>query len=801
MKKRICRTTALVNGLLTIGMVWAGDDIPNSVGTSESQLAPPHQATIESPTETSDVVMEEGHKAVACLAPSASMAGAADHGASLEPPTAQAPPDEESDEPVVTWPPQVVAETVEVHATLKVHATRPDDRSDQLPASIAVITGRQIELTEPAGSLPDALEGLPGVMVQKTARGFGSPYIRGFTGFRTLTLFDGVRVNNATWREGPNQYLGGLDSYGIEQVEVLRGPGSVSRGSDAIGGTIQIVPNTPAHRPGGGAGVTLAGRAGTADAAVASHVEAHLGGARWGASIGATFRDLGDLRGGSEVGDNPATGYAERGLRAAAAFRLGNNDSLTVGGFDFQQRDVPRAHRTVYRRQWEGIPEGSMAPGSGDDLVHEFDMGHALFYARWERVPDAPWLRNLRVTVSRQEVTEDRRRVKLSEAWDLTGLAVSSWGIDVQATSTLGRAELVWGIETQRDTVDSYRTSFDAAGTITGRGIQGPVGDDADYDSRGAYGQATVVVAAGGRLVLGARYSRHAADARRVEDPATGAPFATDGEWHAATGEIRYLQPLGDSGTSAYVAVAQGFRAPNLSDLTTLDLTEKGYFEVPSPALAAEAFVTYEVGVKGAGQGWSLQGALFSTHIADMIDRYPSGTRTPNGDLIIHKANVSDGRILGWEAETRLRLARSVSAAAWAFQTRGDATTYVNSSNEGASVLVLAERPVSRIPPLTGGASVRYRPADSHWWVEAEVVAAARQDRLAPKDELDTTRIPPGGTPGYVVGNLRGGFRISAQLEATACLLNVTNEDYRIHGSGINEPGFGVVLGLLLNLR
>jgi hypothetical protein len=34
-------------------------------------------------------------------------------------------------------------------------------------------------------TLPEALAELPGVMVQKTARGQGSPFIRGFTGFRT----------------------------------------------------------------------------------------------------------------------------------------------------------------------------------------------------------------------------------------------------------------------------------------------------------------------------------------------------------------------------------------------------------------------------------------------------------------------------------------------------------------------------------------------------------------------------------------------------------------------------------------
>lgn len=45
-----------------------------------------------------------------------------------------------------------------------------------------------------------------------------------------------------------------------------------------------------------------------------------------------------------------------------------------------------------------------------------------------------------------------------------------------------------------------------------------------------------------------------------------------------------------------------------------------------------------------------------------------------------------------------------------------------------------------------------------------------------------------------VVANLRSGIRVLEGLEMTLGLLNVTDEDYRIHGSGINEPGFGVVL-------
>jgi hemoglobin/transferrin/lactoferrin receptor protein len=49
-------------------------------------------------------------------------------------------------------------------------------------------------------TLPEALGELPGVMVQKTAHGHGSPYIRFLTFFRNLLLFDGIRFKNSIFR-------------------------------------------------------------------------------------------------------------------------------------------------------------------------------------------------------------------------------------------------------------------------------------------------------------------------------------------------------------------------------------------------------------------------------------------------------------------------------------------------------------------------------------------------------------------------------------------------------------------------
>jgi hemoglobin/transferrin/lactoferrin receptor protein len=80
--------------------------------------------------------------------------------------------------------------------------------------------------------------------------------------------------------------------------------------------------------------------------------------------------------------------------------------------------------------------------------------------------------------------------------------------------------------------------------------------------------------------------------------------------------------------------------------------------------------------------------------------------------------------------------------------------------------------------------------------MEALVTVAASQDELSARDVADTQRIPPGGTPGYEVLTVRGGLKLRDALAVTAALENALDEDYRIHGSGVNEPGRNLVVGV-----
>jgi outer membrane cobalamin receptor len=121
-----------------------------------------------------------------------------------------------------------------------VRAGRDDGVSEE--RAHGTVSRSEIERRQPR-SAPDALRYESGVFVQQSAHGQGSAFIRGLTGQQTLLLFDGIRVNNSTYRQGPNQYFFTIDSRTIDSIEILRGGGSTRYGSDALGGVIAALPD------------------------------------------------------------------------------------------------------------------------------------------------------------------------------------------------------------------------------------------------------------------------------------------------------------------------------------------------------------------------------------------------------------------------------------------------------------------------------------------------------------------------------------------------------------------------------
>ena len=94
--------------------------------------------------------------------------------------------------------------------------------------------------------------------------------------------------------------------------------------------------------------------------------------------------------------------------------------------------------------------------------------------------------------------------------------------------------------------------------------------------------------------------------------------------------------------------------------------------------------------------------------------------------------------------------------------------------------------------PPTAQVGVRWQPG--RYWGEVVGDLAEKADRLSADDQRDTQRIPAGGTPGYAVCHVRTGAEITRNLELSVAVENIFDADYRIHGSGVNEPGRNLIV-------
>ena len=97
---------------------------------------------------------------------------------------------------------------------------------------------KQIQ-NEGAINLSDALATNPGVSVVSTGVSIGKPVIRGLSGNRVLTYAQGIRLENQQFGE---EHGLGLNSNGQESVEIIKGPASLLYGSDAMGGVLYFNP-------------------------------------------------------------------------------------------------------------------------------------------------------------------------------------------------------------------------------------------------------------------------------------------------------------------------------------------------------------------------------------------------------------------------------------------------------------------------------------------------------------------------------------------------------------------------------
>ncbi|MGB1262873.1 MAG: TonB-dependent receptor plug domain-containing protein [Cognaticolwellia sp.] len=673
-------------------------------------------------------------------------------------------------------------------------ANTVDLESNDEPAEIITITAERLavsELLSPYSTsliyqdeltnkgirtTVDALADISGIFLQKTAHGQGSPYIRGFTGFRNVFLMDGIRLNNSVFREGPNQYWNTVDPYSVAKFEVVKGPTSVVYGSDAIGGTVNAISKLQVlddfdSQPTS----SLLYRGATAEqsnvirASFSNKLTEYSG-----LSIGVSGKDYGNLIAGGSTNEQANTSYDEFNVDFKWLMALSDDVQLTTAYFKTKQNDVPRTHKTVHAISFAGTTVGS-------ELTRDLDQERELLYFKLDSEQQNFLADQGQLTLSYQTQNELRNRIRTNNRTDQQGFDVNTVGINLNLIKKINLHNLVYGIEYYRDDVNSFSSK---------NSIQGPIADDAHYQWFGIYGQNKYFLNDKTSIDFGTRWSYMRVNANKIQDPQTGDQIAMKNHWDNLVFNLRANFQLKPKTSSVYVGISQGFRAPNLSDLTRFDSARSNEFEIPALQLSPEHYVTFDSGMKYRSTNFNYDFSIYYTEISDQIQRVPTGNMNNDGEFEITKKNIGNGYTYGGEFDMQYALSSQVKVTARLAYISGKVETFPYSDN------IIEREYLSRLMPTNMTVGVTYSSPSDPWWLNSEITAFDAGDRLSTRDKSDSQRIPPTGTPGFAVWDISGGYAISSSMQLTVNVQNILDKNYRIHGSGQNEAGINLVASI-----
>lgn len=654
--------------------------------------------------------------------------------------------------------------TIYLNNSIIISAQRHQTEVFDRPESVGYLDKKQLKSVSPM-SMPQALSYVPGVWMQKTNHGGGSAFVRGFTGYQTLLMMDGIRMNNSTYRSGPNQYLNSVDPLMISHVEVLRGGGSVQYGSDAIGGTIQLLSKDPVFSESGvKLGGDIYGKYWSSDMEKTVRGQVNLGSSKFAIVGGFTYKDLGDIKAGGDLGTLDPTGYDEYSMDFKGIYRFGTKHQITGAYQNMKQNNVPLYHKIV--------------PG-GYECYHFNPQQRDLAYLRFESFYPNKIVSQIQYTVSLQNSLEVREKQKTgSEIFVSEEDDVRTLGANVDIISKISETwNASTGVEYYHDNIGS---SANYTNTETGESqdLRGLYPDGSTYDNFAIFSMHSFDLNRW-NITAGLRYNFIQL---QVEDTTFGNSKITP---DALVGHVGAVYKINENHHLSAL-INSSFRAPNINDVSSFGIADFR-FEVPSYDLKPETSLNKEIGYKIRYERFSAAFHVFHNKLNDIITNVPAdynGIDSLAGYKVYKRENVNEAAIYGGELELEAQLTPALVGFG------NMSYTYGENISKG--------EPMRRIPPLNGRLGLRAN-FNSNFNLMAEWVFAAEQARLSSGDISDD-RIAEGGTSGWNLVNIYGGYD-HKYFSINASLQNLFDQAYRIHGSGVDGIGRSFWVSLMVNIN
>ena len=586
-------------------------------------------------------------------------------------------------------------------------------------AGTTILSGTQIAQRSPE-NLMQALETVPGI--NQVSEGHAAvPAVRGLARGRTLFLIDGGRVT-AERRVGPSGSF--LDPSVIEGIDIARGPGSVAYGSDALGGVISV--RTRRAEPGSPLRARFTGTVGAGIPEGRGSFEISKGLERGGMLVQAHVRNAEDYD--SPEGAVLNSGWEDQGFLV----------HLTHGvakGF------LSAAWQSDYGRDFERPRNNSQTVR----FYYPFENSHR--FTTSYLIPDVAGLRQLSFTGflgGYEQRTDQDRFATASSGRSIERADVSANDFHVKGSGErlVGPARVEFGVDVNGryglEALD-ITAAYDLAGALARSTTHVSV-DDARRVDTGVFLQAESIVGRFGRVSAGIRGDR-------VTARNSGGFFGDRSASSAAASGFGAVTVGPLAGLSATVQVSRGFRDPVLSDRYFRGPSGRGFI-TGNPDLGPETTLQFDLATRYSIGQTQLAVYFYQYRINDLIERYQT-----EPDFFFFR-NRGRARLRGFEVEARSELGRGYSVELAAQVADGRAV------DDRAHLDDISPVTVSVLGRKAFGARV---------YAQTRFAISAADDRPGPTEIA---------TPGAMLLDVGGGWRLRPQLELRALVRNLLDDDY-----------------------
>lgn len=705
-----------------------------------------------------------------------------------------------------------------------VGSSKAVERRGDIAHQVEVINTKEISLLNPQNSADLLSAG--GVYIQKSQMGGGSPIIRGFEANKLLIVIDGVRLNNAIYRNGHLQNVITIDNAILDRTEIVQGPASVIYGSDALGGVMHFFTKEPKLNLGPRDEVLSEGNAyvrySSANKEKAVHADLNLGGRKVASLTSFTYTDFDDLKAGSKFpelapeqwrrnyyatrlngqdtllrNDNPlvqiGTGYSQVDLLQKIRFQPSNNLGFTLNVQYSTTSNVPR-YDQLYQYDLE-VQDGDTIPST---RFAQWDYGpqNRLFASLRTRIlnEDSKLFNDGSIILSYQRVDEDRITRRFGKDWqENQNEDVYVIGLNTDFLKIINadkNQKILYGTEFTYNRVNSTAFDFNiVTREREERSITRYPNGGSDMTTLAAYVNYRQKFLNKLSFMAGLRYSYIDLSSRFYSTDVFQLPFDTLG---LKSSQLTYSTSLAwnikdDLYLDAVVSTA--FRSPNVDDFGKVRAKD-GFVTVPNDSLSSEQSLNGEVSLSNLfSDKLRLSGTYYYTYLFDAIVR---DNYTLNGmdSLYIQgewnrvQANVNAGSayITGVSANMEYTPTKYISLK--------------SSINLVKGWNITAAEPLAHIPPLYGQTSIAYIGKNFELRALARYNGWKRIEDYAPDSSDNDDDATVEGAPAWSIFNIYGSYDLNEKFSINVGVENIMDLHYRPFSSGVSAPGRNFIVTL-----